>query len=134
MLRPDVALEPALRAYEDDRRRKTAALLARGRRTARMMRMTNPVGCALRELAIRMIPVTTFAKLMVGISRRAGTDVTGEQPVVKPRLHSTGDASPLAALLLPQILPVFAVVAPCQRGASPVSVRRRGSTTVCYGS
>ena len=23
------------------------------------------------------------------------------QPVVKPRLHSTGDASPLAALLLP---------------------------------
>jgi 2-polyprenyl-6-methoxyphenol hydroxylase-like FAD-dependent oxidoreductase len=75
-LHPDGAVEPALRAYEDDRRRKTAALLARGRRTARMMRMTNPVGCALRELAIRVIPVTAFAKLMVGISRRAGTDVT----------------------------------------------------------
>jgi hypothetical protein len=27
------------------------------------------------------------------------------KPVVKPRLHSTGDASPPAALLLPQILP-----------------------------
>src|SRR5204863_9632127 len=27
------------------------------------------------------------------------------QPVVKVRLHSTGDASPLTALLLPQILP-----------------------------
>jgi hypothetical protein len=39
-------------------------------------------------------------------------------------LHSTGDASPLVALLLPQILPVFSVVAPCQWGASPVSVRR----------
>src|SRR5438034_3521418 len=59
-------------------------------------------------------------------------------------LHSTGDASPshpnaaaalgapaLAALLLPQILPVFSVVAPCHRGASPVSVRRRTFTTGC---
>jgi 2-polyprenyl-6-methoxyphenol hydroxylase-like FAD-dependent oxidoreductase len=75
-LRADVAFEPALRAYEDDRRRKTAALLARGRRVARTMRMTNPVGCALREVAIRLVPVTVFTKLMVGISRRAGTDVT----------------------------------------------------------
>ena len=75
-LGPDGALEPALRAYEDDRRRKTAALLARGRRTARMMRMTNPLGCAVRELAIRIVPVTALAKLMVGISRRAGTNVT----------------------------------------------------------
>src|SRR5712691_11907089 len=48
-----------------------------------------------------------------------------QQPVVKVWLHSTGDASPLAALLLPQILPVFSVVAPCHRGASPVSVRRQ---------
>ena len=38
--------------------------------------------------------------------------------MVKGRLHSTGDASPLAGLLLPQILPVFSVVAPCRRGAS----------------
>jgi 2-polyprenyl-6-methoxyphenol hydroxylase-like FAD-dependent oxidoreductase len=76
VLRPDVAVEPALRAYEDDRRRKTAALLERGRRTARMMRMTSPVGCALRELGIRLIPVTALTRLAVGISRRAGTDVT----------------------------------------------------------
>jgi len=40
-------------------------------------------------------------------------------------LQSTGDASPRAALLLAQILPVFSVVAPCPRGASPVSVRRQ---------
>jgi len=39
-----------------------------------------------------------------------------KQPVVKVWLHSTGDASPLAALLLAQILPVFSVVAPCRRG------------------
>jgi hypothetical protein len=38
----------------------------------------------------------------------------------------------MAALLLPQILPVFSVVAPCQRGASPVSVRRRHFTTGCW--
>ena len=53
------------------------------------------------------------------------------QPVVKVWLHSTGDASSLAALLLAQILPVFSVVAPCQRGASPVSVRRQTFTTGC---
>jgi hypothetical protein len=45
--------------------------------------------------------------------------------------HSTGDASSLAALLLAQILSVFSVVAPCQRGASPVSVRRWRFTTGC---
>jgi hypothetical protein len=39
-------------------------------------------------------------------------------------LHSTGDASCLTALLLRQIFPIFSVVAPCQAGASPVSVRR----------
>ena len=56
------------------------------------------------------------------------------QPVVKVWLHSTGDASSLAALLLPQIFPIFSVVAPCQRGASPVSVRRQTFTTGWYGS
>jgi len=44
-------------------------------------------------------------------------------------LHSTDDASRLAALLLPQIFPIFSVVAPCQSGASPVSMRRGSSTT-----
>jgi hypothetical protein len=57
-----------------------------------------------------------------------------KQPVVKVWLHSTGDASPLTALLLRQILPVFSVVAPCQRGASPVSVRRKTFTTGCKAS
>ena len=37
---------------------------------------------------------------------------------MKVPLHSTSDASRLAALLLPQILPVFSVVAPCQPGAA----------------
>jgi O-antigen ligase len=50
-------------------------------------------------------------------------------PVVKRQLHSAGDASPPAALLLPQILPVFSVLAPCRRGASPPSVRRWRFTT-----
>src|SRR5438477_11665699 len=55
-----------------------------------------------------------------------------KQPVVKVWLHSTSDASPPAALLLAHILPVFSVVAPCRRGASPVSVRRQTFTTGCY--
>ena len=65
---------------------------------------------------------------------------------MKVLLHSTGDASSLAALLLPQIFPIFSVaptptrwetrvgdpgVAPCPRGASPVSVRRQTFTTGC---
>ena len=53
------------------------------------------------------------------------------QPVVKVRLHSNGDASRLAALLLPQIFPIFSVVAPCQPGASPFSVRRWSCATGC---
>src|SRR5438876_5554417 len=70
----------------------------------------------------------------------------GSQPVVKVQLHSAGDASPLhptahsprrggpglTALLLPYIFPIFSVVAPCQRGASPASVRRWTFTTDCY--
>src|SRR5207247_9673956 len=56
-----------------------------------------------------------------------------QQAVVKVWLHSTSDASPPAALLLLQILPVFSVVAPCRRGASLVSVRRQTFTTGCYG-
>src|SRR5438876_10034503 len=70
----------------------------------------------------------------------------GSQPVVKVQLHSAGDASPLhptahsprrggpglTALLLPQIFPIFSVVAPCHRGASPPSVRRRTFTTGCW--
>jgi len=42
--------------------------------------------------------------------------------VVKVQLHSTGDASRLAALLLPQVFPILSVVAPGQPRASPVSV------------
>jgi hypothetical protein len=69
---------------------------------------------------------------------------TVEQPVVKVRLHSNGDASllhpnagaalgtpGLAALLLPQIFPIFSVVKPRQAGASPFSVPRRTFTTGC---
>ena len=48
---------------------------------------------------------------------------------MKVPLHSTNDASRLAALLLRQIFPIFSVVAPCQPGASSVSVRRGTSTT-----
>ena len=68
-------VERALRGYEGDRRKKTARLLAQGRRTARMMKTTNPVACWLREIAIRAMPVKTIVKFVVTINRRAGTDI-----------------------------------------------------------
>ena len=66
------------------------------------------------------------------------------QSVVKVRLHSAGAASRLhpnagaalgtpglAALLLVQIFLLFSLVAPCQPGASPASVRRLTFTAGC---
>ncbi len=67
----------------------------------------------------------------LGYTDCCGTAILNLAAVAKVWLHSTGDASPLAALLLAQILPVFSVVAPCHRGASPVSVRRQTFTTGC---
>ena len=75
-VRNSTNLEASLRAYERERIPKTAALLAQGRRTARVMATTNPVACYLRELFARAIPMTTFARIFVRINRRAGTDVT----------------------------------------------------------
>jgi 2-polyprenyl-6-methoxyphenol hydroxylase-like FAD-dependent oxidoreductase len=69
-------IEDALQEYQRERLDKTATLLAQGRRTARLMRMTNPVACAIRELVIRMMPVATASKLYVRINRRAGTDAS----------------------------------------------------------
>ncbi len=72
-------IEAARRAYEAERLPKTAALVAQGRRTARVMRMTNPVGCYLRELAIRLVPVEPVMRILIRINRRAGTDVRQAQ-------------------------------------------------------
>src|SRR5229473_8132354 len=55
-----------------------------------------------------------------------------QQPVVQLHLHSSDAASRLAALLLPHILPVCSVVAPCQPGASPLSVLRWTRATGCW--
>jgi 2-polyprenyl-6-methoxyphenol hydroxylase-like FAD-dependent oxidoreductase len=74
-------VEPALRIYERERRDKTIALLHQGRRTARVMGMTNPVASALRDLIIRMLPISTAGKLYVRINRRAGTDERGRHPL-----------------------------------------------------
>ena len=48
------------------------------------------------------------------------------QPKVKMRipLHSTGDASRLAALLFRPVFCVFSLVASCQPSITPVSVQR----------
>jgi 2-polyprenyl-6-methoxyphenol hydroxylase-like FAD-dependent oxidoreductase len=76
-LREDTNVERVLRSYERERLDKTATLLKQGRRTARIMRMTNPVACGLREGVVRLIPVKPFVKFYVRINRRAGTEVPG---------------------------------------------------------
>jgi 2-polyprenyl-6-methoxyphenol hydroxylase-like FAD-dependent oxidoreductase len=68
-------IERALKAYEAERRPKTAVLVGQGRRTARIMRTMNPVACYMRELVLRMIPMTPVVKFFATINRRAGTDV-----------------------------------------------------------
>ena len=52
-------------------------------------------------------------------------------PTVRDPEEGVHLARRAAALLFAQILPVFSVVAPCRRGASPVSVRRQTFTTGC---
>jgi 2-polyprenyl-6-methoxyphenol hydroxylase-like FAD-dependent oxidoreductase len=76
VLSGDADVERALRSYEQERRKKTATLLGQGRRTARMMRTTNPVACYIREAVMRLIPIETFVKVLVRINRRAGTDIS----------------------------------------------------------
>jgi 2-polyprenyl-6-methoxyphenol hydroxylase-like FAD-dependent oxidoreductase len=65
----------ALRSYERERIPKTAALVAQGRRIARVMATTNPALCVIREMVARAMPITTFARLYARINRRAGSDV-----------------------------------------------------------
>ena len=87
----------------------------------------------LRGLTPNRWPVAAADKRFfdAGNSLRPWDWARRSSSVVKVWLHSTGVASPPAALLLAQILPVFSVVAPCRRGASPVSVRRQTFTTDC---
>ena len=75
VLRDGANVADALKAYERERRPKTAVLVAQGRRTARVMRTTNPIACGLREVALRLVPVKLSMKLYATLNRRAGTDV-----------------------------------------------------------
>jgi 2-polyprenyl-6-methoxyphenol hydroxylase-like FAD-dependent oxidoreductase len=68
-LKSAASVESALRNYEADRRPKTAAWVAKGRRTASMMRSTNPVLNVMREWAIRSIPVKPLTWFYLGRRR-----------------------------------------------------------------
>jgi 2-polyprenyl-6-methoxyphenol hydroxylase-like FAD-dependent oxidoreductase len=68
-------VEGALRSYEHERRQKTAALLLQGRRTAWVMKTTNPVAVFARDTAVRLIPIGPIVKLLARINRRAGAEV-----------------------------------------------------------
>jgi 2-polyprenyl-6-methoxyphenol hydroxylase-like FAD-dependent oxidoreductase len=76
MLVGDGDVERTLRAFEAERMPKTAALVRQGRRTARFMRIRNPVACYVREAAVRMAPLKAVMKLYVRVNRRAGTSMS----------------------------------------------------------
>ena len=76
VLREGANVADVLKAYERERRPRTAVLVAQGRRMARVMRTTNPIACGLREVALRLVPVKLSVKLYATLNRRAGTDVT----------------------------------------------------------
>jgi hypothetical protein len=61
---------------------------------------------------------------------RQGVGPSGLSSLIKD--HLAGGASRLAALLLPQILPVFSVVAPCHPGAAlrDLVLVQRGQATI----
>jgi 2-polyprenyl-6-methoxyphenol hydroxylase-like FAD-dependent oxidoreductase len=75
LLAGNVDVPRALQAYEAERRARTTTLLYQGRRTARVMRMMNPIACAVREAAVRAIPAGAIVRLVARVNRRAGTDV-----------------------------------------------------------
>jgi 2-polyprenyl-6-methoxyphenol hydroxylase-like FAD-dependent oxidoreductase len=72
-LKDATSIADALRGYEAERRAKTAVLVAQGRRTARIMRITNPVANSVRDLVIRIIPVRPLVNLVATLNRRGGT-------------------------------------------------------------
>jgi FAD-dependent urate hydroxylase len=76
MLAGDADVERTLRAFEAERMPKTAALVRQGRRTARFMRIRNPLACYVREAAVRMAPLKSMMKLYVRVNRRAGTSTS----------------------------------------------------------
>jgi len=73
-LKGDIDIALALRSYERDRMSRTAKLVRQGRRTARIMRMTNPLGCYLREAVLRMLPVTAIVRVLTAVNHRARKD------------------------------------------------------------
>jgi 2-polyprenyl-6-methoxyphenol hydroxylase-like FAD-dependent oxidoreductase len=78
MLAGERDIEQTLRAFEAERQPKTAALVRQGRRTARLMRLQNPVACYAREMALKLVPLKTLMKFYVRVNRRAGTDVRSQ--------------------------------------------------------
>jgi 2-polyprenyl-6-methoxyphenol hydroxylase-like FAD-dependent oxidoreductase len=73
-LKGDVDIALALRSYERERMGRTAKLLWQGRRTARIMRMTNPLACYVREAVLRLIPVRAMVGVLTAVNRRAGNE------------------------------------------------------------
>ena len=75
VLGPGVDIPGALRSYEGERRPRTAALLRQGRRTARLMKTTNPAIGLLRELAIRLMPVQALVRILARVKKKSGVDL-----------------------------------------------------------
>ena len=71
---------------------------------------------ALDETLVASVPPPDLTIERIGDLLDVDFGASGLSTLIKD--HLAGGASRLAALLLPQILPVFSVVAPCQPGAA----------------
>lgn len=70
ILTPDADIPAALAAYERERKPRVTKLLWQGRRTAKLMKMTSPLGCAVREHLIRLMPIESMVQLSVRLRRK----------------------------------------------------------------
>jgi 2-polyprenyl-6-methoxyphenol hydroxylase-like FAD-dependent oxidoreductase len=67
--RPGAGLPESLRRYERIRQRRTAAVVALARRNARVGSIDNALGCALRDLAISLVPAAFILKSQIAMAR-----------------------------------------------------------------
>ncbi len=61
--------EQALRAYEQLRAKRTAAVVRLARRNARVGAITSPLGCWLRDTAVQWVPQRAILKQMIALGR-----------------------------------------------------------------
>jgi 2-polyprenyl-6-methoxyphenol hydroxylase-like FAD-dependent oxidoreductase len=69
LVRPGADVAEALRLYERVRRARTSKVVALAQRNARIGSIVSPIGCAMRDLAIRTVPAALILKAQIAVAR-----------------------------------------------------------------